>query len=157
MPTAFYIIPYVRRTPPTIPALYERYLAILDVAGVTAWKECEVRGNRAVVKVQASALVLTTLNGLYKRLPVDLLDDPLSSLSAGPRAALRNELLDQGFTQGDLDANFPNGIGSYTLRQVLIYAARHRRLFRNNNDVLEETAEEADNSAGIDVIDRAIV
>ncbi len=155
MPIAFYIVPYVQR-PILSTVYYERYLAIADIAEIIRWRECEVRGNRAVVKVNAPDIVLTTLNSLYKRLPVNHLDDTLARLTTAQKNAIRNELLDEGFTAQDLTDNFPNGVGGYTLRQVLIFTARHRRLWRFLNAVFEETIEESDNSNELDVMDRDV-
>lgn len=157
MPVAFYVVPYKRRTD-IQSDLYLRYLAILDVANITTWRECEIRGNRAVVKVQAPSIVLTTLNGLYKRLPVDSLDTTLSSLSNAAKTAIRDELLDEGFTLAEINAQFPGGVGNFTLGQVVRYAARHRHLFRYDKvaDAIIETTEESDNSAEIDDIDAAV-
>lgn len=159
MATAWYIIPYVRQTPPAIAQVYTRSLALLS-SGVayTNAQALDIRGNRAIVKVQASNASLTTLNGLYKRLPVGMLDNPLASLTTPQKNALVSELQDQGYTAQDINAALPNSIGTYTLRDVLRFMARGRRLpvYNAGTDSLDE-GDVSDNSAMLDTVDGAIV
>lgn len=133
MPTAWYIIPYVRITPPPAGVLAARALAlVVDAPSLRNWREVEVLGNRAIVKVNASAGVLSQLDAAYKRLPKDRLGDALSDLPVGVRNALRDEALDMGYTLAEINARFPGGIGNYTLRDVLRFMATRRRKARYN-------------------------
>ena len=90
------------------------------------WTETEVLGNRAIVKVRASKSTLTTLNGIFRRIPKDRLDDPLSDLPVAVKTALKNEALDMGYTIAELQERFPNDLGTYTLRDVLRFYAKRR-------------------------------
>ena len=126
MPIGFFIVPYVRRLPLVA---RKRYCQIDDhtdqiVASGGRWAEVEVLGNRAIVKVRASTAILTQLATLYKRLPKDRLDDPLSDLSIAARQKIKDELLDMGYTQDEI-TNF-GSVQSKTLRQVLGFMATRR-------------------------------
>lgn len=128
MPVAWYIIPYVRVTPPPAGLLAMRTLALnVDAPNFKNWREVEVLGNRAIVKVNAGAGVLSQLDAAYKRLPKERLDDALSDLPNAARKALRDEVLDMGYTMEEVDNRFPNGVGDFTLRQVLKFMASKRR------------------------------
>lgn len=92
------------------------------------WTETEVLGNRAIVKVRANALTLNTIAatpGFY-RVPVDNLDAPLSSLSNAQASALRQQLLDMGYSDTEIRTALGNNIRTRTLRQVLDFAATRR-------------------------------
>jgi hypothetical protein len=91
------------------------------------WREVEVLGNQAIVKVRASALTLATVAGAagIRQIPLQLLDDPLSTLTAGQRTAIRDELLAAGYLLAEVQEAFPN-IASATLRDVLRFLARRR-------------------------------
>lgn len=91
------------------------------------WREAEYLGNRAIVKVRASAGTLTTIAGTtgFRRIPLTLLDDPLSSLTAGQRSAIRNEILDAGYTNAEINAALPD-LSTVTLRQVLQFITSRR-------------------------------
>jgi hypothetical protein len=118
MPVAWYIAPYKRDDTADSPTRYcamDDYTANILASG-GKWTETEILGDRAIVKVRASVAVLQTLNGVFKRLPKDLLDDSLSSLTTGQKNALRNEALDQGYTLAEIQARFGNDLGQYTLK-----------------------------------------
>lgn len=140
MPITWYIVPYKRN--PNIP-LVARYCAMDDYtieikASGGNWAETEISGNRAIVKVRASAAILTTLNGVFKRLPKDTLDDPLSSLSNAVKTALRNEIQDQGYTLQEIQARFGSDLGQYTLKDVLKFMAsrRHKPRYEAETDTI---------------------
>lgn len=84
--------------------------------------------NRIIIKIVASNGVLNAVEALpnVKRMPTALLNDPLSSLTANQRQAIRDELLDQGYTLVEINAQFPN-LAQATLKQVLRYMARTRK------------------------------
>lgn len=129
MPVAYYIIPYTRIVPPTNGLLAERTLDLNVTAPSLAgqWREVEVLGNRAIVKINAGAGALAQLDAAYKRLPKNALNDPLSDLSAGVITALRNELLDMGYTNTEINNRFAGNLDEYTLGDVLRFIATRRR------------------------------
>jgi hypothetical protein len=92
------------------------------------WTETEVLGDRAIVKVRASAATLTTIAGTatFRRIPLDLLDDSLASLTNGQRNAIKNELLSAGYTNAEINAAVPD-LSAVTLRQVLHFFASRRK------------------------------
>ena len=85
-------------------------------------------GDRCIVKVRAPAGVLTALASQpgIKRLPKDRLDDSLSDLPPAIKQALRDEALDMGYTLAEIQARFPNDLGTYTLRDVVHFMATRR-------------------------------
>lgn len=129
MPSAWYIVPYQRRPSANRPL---RYCQIDDqtpdiLADGGWWSEVEILGNRAIVKVRASAAILQNLNGLYKRLPKDVLNIGLSDLNNAQKIALRNEILDQGYTIAEIRARFGDDLGQYTLGDILRFMATRRK------------------------------
>jgi hypothetical protein len=91
------------------------------------WAETEILGDRAIVKVNASPATLTTIanTATFRRIPLTLLNDPLSSLSTAVQNAIRQEVLDAGYTLAEVNARFPN-IASATLGDVLRFMATRR-------------------------------
>lgn len=166
MPVAWFIVPFTRRNPPPMAWLkFSRYLAINDYIDLVAadggvFKSVEIRNNRALIKVRASAATLATLNALpgWKRLPKDLLNDPLSSLTVNQRNAIRSELQDQGYTLVEINLAFPNGIGNYTLRDVLQFMTNKRRTMAYDivSDGLVESVEQVDCFPGVDTLDTEV-
>lgn len=112
--------PYATRTS----AIDEAQLA----ANGARWKSIELT-NRLIYKIVASNAVLNAVANLpnVKRLPTDLLDNPLSDLTANQRQAIRDELVDQGYSLAEINAQFPN-LANATLRQALKFMARTRTL-----------------------------
>jgi hypothetical protein len=130
MPIAWFIAPYKRLPGQSRPT---RYCAMDDFTQqVAGWSETEVLGQHAIVKVNATNAVLTTIAGTagFQRIPVARLDDPLSSLSVAQRNAIRNKVTSLGYTLAELDAAFPGDIRNFTLRQLLTFIARRRRKVR---------------------------
>lgn len=130
MPVAWFIVPYKRRPHPRDVI---RYCAMDDFTSqVTSWSETEVLGQNAIVKVNASNAVLSSISGTagFQRIPVARLDDPLSSLSVAQRNAIRNKITSLGYTVAELDAAFPGDIRNFTLRQLLQFIASRRRKVR---------------------------
>lgn len=130
MAIGWYVVPYKRRTGEDRPTRYcsmDDHTATIHAAG-GAWAETEVLGNRAIVKVRATPAILTQLNGVagFIRLPKDILDDSLASLSTGAKTAIRNELQSAGYTLGEIQARFGSDLGQYTLRDVLRFFASRR-------------------------------
>lgn len=130
MAIGWYVVPYKRRLDAERPTRYcsmDDHTATILAAG-GAWSETEVLGDRAIVKVRATPAVLTGLNGVagFIRLPKDILDDSLASLSAGVKTAIRNELQSAGYTLAEIQARFGTDLGQYTLRDVLRFFASRR-------------------------------
>lgn len=131
MAIAWFLAPYDRILAERFPARECRmnvYTALIAADG-GAWAETEVLGNHAVVKVRASAETLATIaaDPDITRLPVALLDDPLSSLSPAQKTAIRNKVQALGYTLAEINARFPGDLGDYTLRDVLRFVATRRR------------------------------
>lgn len=130
MPTTWFICPYKRRD---YNNQIGRYCAMDDftpqiIADGGSWSESEVLGNRAIVKVNADASTLSLIAGTtgFKRLPKDLLNSPLSDLTANQKQALRDEMLDMGYTEGQITARFGSELGNFILKDVLEFMATRR-------------------------------
>jgi hypothetical protein len=131
---AWFLCPYKRDTAPLgFPSLVRRYCAMRDfnaqiLADGGAWDATEVLGNQAVVKVQASPATLSTINAEpgFTRIPLDLLDDTLGSLTAGQRNAIRQVILDAGYTPAEVTARFPN-LANSTVGEALRFLASRRK------------------------------
>lgn len=140
MPIGWYIIPYIRDRRAGSPPRCRRVAIdqyddqIKDAGG--AWTETEILDpsiGRAIVKVRVPAAILTQLDGLYKRLPKDGLDDPLSDLSTPVLRAIRDELLDMGYPLAEIRDRFGltvADLANYTLRDVLHFMTRRRHKVR---------------------------
>ena len=129
MPVGWFICPYKLKSDAERP---KRYCAMDDFSAAIAadggkWTETEVLGDRAICKVRAAAGTLTTINGTatFRRIPLDILDDSLSTLTNGQRTAIKNELLDAGYTLAEINAAVPD-LSVVTLRQVLHFFASRR-------------------------------
>lgn len=134
MAVGWYIVNYERKVDQPLPT---RYCAIDDYTAEIQgyggwWTETEILGNRAIVKVRARPAVLTALNSIFKRLPKNRLDDSLADLPPGVKQALKDELLDMGYTVAEILEHLPSDLGDYTLRDVLRFAARRRLKPRYN-------------------------
>lgn len=110
------------------------YTALVNADG-GGWDEAECLGpdaGWAVVKVNASAGTLATIAADVDilRIPVAQLDTSLSSLTAGQKTAITNRLQTLGYTLPELQARFPNPLGTYTLRDVLVFTLSRRRAAR---------------------------
>ena len=130
MPIGWFIAPYKRR--PTTGPVPTRYCAMDDftsqiVADGGAWSESEVLGDCAIVKVRASSQTLSDIASAQgvTRIPLQILDDPLSSLTNAQRNAIRNRILAMGYTTAEINAALPN-LANVTLGQVLRFAATRR-------------------------------
>ena len=129
--TAWYICPY-KREKAFPPSKYSRYCAMCDYSKNIkidggGWAETEVLGNRAIVKVKAEEATLIILDGVFKRIPKDSLADSLADLSPTIKQALKNEILDMGYTVQEIQDRLPNDIGTYTLKDILKFMTIKRR------------------------------
>jgi hypothetical protein len=127
MPVAWYVVPYTLHPvlPRTRYPAIDDYTAQIKAAGGT-WSETEILGNQCLVKVRGPVALLQALAGVYTRLPKDQLDDSLADLSSAVRSALRDWLQDSGYSLAEIRARFGDDLGSYTLRDVLRFAASRR-------------------------------
>lgn len=93
------------------------------------WHETEVLGNFAIVKVRGSVptLALIANTAGFRRLPKDRLDDSLADLTAAQKQALRDRLLDMGYSVAEIQTALGNDLGTKMLRGVLRFAATRRR------------------------------
>jgi hypothetical protein len=75
---AWFLCPYKRDTKDR---QLTRYCAMNDYNSLIykqdrgSWSEAEVEGDRAIVKVNASANTITTLEGVFQRLPDDMVSN----------------------------------------------------------------------------------
>lgn len=130
MATGWFLAPYKRRD---LDGQIGRYCSMDDYTPLVTtdgggWAEAECLGNAAVVKVRASAATLTTIaaDPGITRIPVALLDDPLSTLTPAQRTALQTRVLALGYTLAELQAQFPGGLTGTTLRQLLRFVLSRR-------------------------------
>lgn len=131
---AWFICPYKRDAPlPGLPNVPRRYCAMRDFDALItgdggAWRETEILGDRAIVKVRALPATLSTINAApgFVRVPLDALDNPLSSLSPAQRTAIRNQLLAAGYTTEEVTARSPN-LATNTVGDVLRFLATRRK------------------------------
>lgn len=135
MPVGWYIVPLRKDEAYTGPLLASQDLAIVDheaaiIASGGAFAWVRILGQRAIVKVRASAGVLTTLNGVYKRFPKNAFNDSLADLSNAVKIGLRDEALDQGYTMQEITDRFGTDLGQYTLAQVMRFMASRKRMTR---------------------------
>jgi len=130
MAIGWFIVPYKRRLNAPRPT---RYCAMDDATTIIEanggkWTETEILGDRALVKVRAPSAILETIaqQPNVRRVPLDRLNDPLSSLPNNVRNALKNEITDAGYTIQEVNASFPN-LADHTLGDVLRFMASRRK------------------------------
>lgn len=130
MAIGWYLCPYKRDLTSDRP---RRYCAMDDFTTQIfseggRWTESECLGDHAVVKVRASAATLAIINATpgFVRLPVDVLDNSLSSLTNAQKTAITNKLQDLGYPLSEIRADLGNNIGNKTLRSVLMFALKRR-------------------------------
>lgn len=160
LPSAYYIVPFRRALIPLTNMFPERELTIRDfypaiITGGGDFREIEIRGQRALVRVWTDASTHSALTAVYKRLPKARLTDTLADLTNPQKNAVRNELLDEGFTNAEINAAFGADIGTRTLGDVMRFMARNRRKpqYDSGTDTISDSAEIVDTSADLDVID----
>lgn len=137
---AWFLCPYKLRSVFT----NRRYCAMDDfTAQILAdggnWRETEVLGNAALVKVQASAATLSAINAApgFTRIPVNRLDDPLSSLTSAQLTTIKNKVLALGYTQQELTDALGSNLSLITLGQLLRFIATRR--LKPRYDVVTDT------------------
>ncbi len=133
--TAWFIAPYVRVTSGMrLPQGVIRACALREfqaqiAADGGAWRAVEALGNLCIGKVRASAATIQAIAAKYTKVPASRLDDPLSTLTRGQRAALRQIILDAGYTLSEVNARFPN-LANNTLGDALRFLASRRKKAR---------------------------
>ena len=141
----WYIVPYeidTSESAPGYPLRNSRRIAMCRYnqqiwAAGGKWHGIEVLGNRAIVKIRAPQAVLNALDGVFKRFPKDKFDDSLIDLPVAVKAALKNELLDMGYSLAEIKQRFGNDLGQYTLKDVLLFIARRRLIPRYDKNADE--------------------
>lgn len=133
MPIGLFLAPYIRRTDTLFAQTHPVRMLIVNTlndainADGGSWREVEILGNQAIVKVRASSATLTAIGALngVTVIPLTHLDDPLSSLTAGQRTSIRNVILNAGYTPTEVNNRFPN-IANATIGDVLRFLATRR-------------------------------
>lgn len=124
-----------------------------------SWAESEVLGQRAVVKARASAQTLTAIAQAagFTRIPVAALDDPLASLTTGQKTALRQLVLDMGYTAAEIRGALGDDLGQRTLGELLRFVASRRRKVRYDaqSDTIVDDGPEV-TPVSIDSVDRMV-
>ena len=129
MAIAWYICPYKRRPSTGFPARYcamNDFTQQLNAAGGD-WREVEILGDRAIVKVRGPSAALTSIAQTtgFSRLPSADFNKPLSELTVNQRTALKNLVIDAGYTREEFEAEHPD-MTVITMKQVLRFLAKRR-------------------------------
>ena len=131
---AWYIAPYVRddvrgHGQPS------RFCTARDgVGGSDFYASVEILGNYAICKVRANQATLDALAALpnVDRIPKNRLDDSLSDFTPAQKLRMRDIALGLGYTLQEINARFPNDLGTYTLGDVLKFLAKRWKRPRYN-------------------------
>lgn len=133
MPVAWFFAPYQKRPGRPIRECAMNDFTAQITADGGAWSESEVLGDQAIVKVNAATATIQAIaaDARFDRIPaaLRLLNDPLSSLSAAQRTAIRNKILSLGYTQAEIDQRLPD-LSVVTLGDVLRFVCRRRKKAR---------------------------
>jgi hypothetical protein len=127
----WFVCPYKRRVEAERPTRYcamDDYTQQVIYTDGGNWAETEILGDRCIVKVKAEETTLQAIkdDGVCRRIPKDRLDDSLSDLPLAVKNAIKNEILDAGYTLQELQDRFGSDLGSYTLKDVLKFMASRR-------------------------------
>jgi len=132
MAIAWFITRYKRRD--RFPGKPFRYCAMDDYtpqiySASGRWTETEVLGGYAIVKVKAPDAVLQTIaaDPLFQRIPLNLLTQSLGELTPGQRRAIQDRIEAMGYTAEEIRSALGSNWASFTLGQVLRFAASRRR------------------------------
>lgn len=141
MPVGWFMVPYQQLTRAdgrvgracAMNDFNSQILADPEYAGSEPWSEVEVLGNTAIVKVRASAALLTTINGTagFDRIPPRFLTlgQTMADLTAGERTNMRNRALALGYTAAEADTEMGGTLALWrgkTVRQFLRFIATRR-------------------------------
>lgn len=129
MATAWFITPYAsdvntKPMPSRWCRMNEFNTQIFGDGGI--WEEIEAGANFAIVKVSASAATLSTIASSFLRIPVNQLNTTLASLSNAKKTALRNKIIEMGYTSQEITNALGSNIGTKTLRQLLNFIITRR-------------------------------
>lgn len=104
-----------------------RYCAMDDHTAAIkrgGWSESEILGDRAIVKVSDSKAVIDSITACTK-LPLNDLKSSLNSITSEQLTSIHDEILDEGYSQEELDSAIPD-LKSSTLETVLKFMATRR-------------------------------
>ncbi|MBN9393448.1 MAG: hypothetical protein J0I20_35785 [Chloroflexi bacterium] len=131
MAIAYLLAEYKRLTTARRPT---RYCAVDDYTELIRaddgdWREVEIPGNYAIVKVRASVSTLTIIaaDPAITYIPLAALTTKLSNLTTAQRNKLLTRLNNIGFTNAQIVANIGT-LATATLGQLLKYIARNFNL-----------------------------
>ncbi len=104
-----------------------------------SWSEAEVLGNRAIVKVNATQATIDTIvaaEPTYFKLPTSNLNESVSDLTNAQRNAIKNKILDQGYTLAEINSKLTfSAFSSTTIWDVLNFMATRRIKSRFDHDL----------------------
>jgi hypothetical protein len=109
------------------------------------WADTEVLGSYSIAKVAATDETLAKIADTagFQRIPrATKLDQLLSTLTLAQRKAIRNIVLNMGYTGADIDSALPD-LANVTLGQVLRFMAQ-RRLKARWDDVAGQIVMDGD-------------
>jgi hypothetical protein len=132
VPVGWFIAPYDRAPGTQGRVVWYRINRVaLNFPGVR-WIEAE-QNAFAVVKVVSDAATLQAINALpgVVGIPGSRLNDPLSSLTAGQKTAIQNQLNAMGYTNQQIVNALGNDLGAVTIGQVLRFAVSRRNGYGN--------------------------
>lgn len=149
MAIAWFVCNYKIRPHPTKAIRYcamDDYTPLIIRQDSGDWRELEALGGYVVVKVRASQATLNTIAGSagFLRIPLALLNDSLSTLTNAQRTAIRNRLLDMGYTSAEITAALGSNLALRTLGDLVRFASsrmRHWRLDRTLNQLVYDGTE----------------
>jgi hypothetical protein len=129
--TGWFIAPYKRRD---MNGRVARYCAMDDFTSQIIrsdggdWKESEVLGNVAIVKVKAEETTLALINAApgFTRIPLNRLDDTLGSLTGAQLTAIRNKVESLGYSASEIIEKLGADWTTHTLREILKFVASRR-------------------------------
>lgn len=157
MPVAWFVGPFRRNDTlghgrPTRVTFIREALEGQQVA--INYRCAEVLGNHAVCKVRAGDAVLDAIAALpgVDRVNKDLLDDPLSDLPPAAQQRLRDIAQTLGYTLAEINARFPNPIGTYTLGDVLRFFGKRWRAPRWNGTTIAFDTPDRDPPTTVDAL-----
>jgi hypothetical protein len=130
---AWYIAPYKRweRAPksrPTRICAMDDYTDQIIKKDGGNWREVEILGNRAVVKVKAETTTLATLDSVFLRIPGKELNDSLATVDASKKTSIVAQIADMGYSDTEVRAKFgvQKDLTQFKLKDVLEFMATRR-------------------------------
>jgi hypothetical protein len=119
----------------------DRYTSTVYAEG-GEWREIEILGNKCLFKLRSSAstIAIYAADADFQRLPKNAMGTALSDLTNPQKTALRNFITGLGYSLAELQARFPNDLGTYTLGDVIRFMASRRKniTYNSGTDTIEE-------------------